>query len=394
MKIQIKKMPLIDTAFYVLWAFFSIGYFVLSGSELWYMYSLGTYMSFITYGTIMGLAVLFVLKQNYSLKVIATYSAFILMVAFIEISSSDKTFLVYILFIMMAQFIDFEKFVKFDLKLRIAIYALIILLFLLGVINNYTLSEGGQIKQSFGFSHPNKFACYSFTVLAEWIYVRFYKIKKIEYVVILLSVIFIISNNSGRTTIYTFVLICVLFAMAKIKPEIFYSKISHFMFIIITPLCAIISFVLTNQYMKGSLFAVQLDEFLTHRLRFQSYFLTRYDLNLFGQNIELVSTRMSIITGQQRAILDNAYIRSAFVYGVVYLVFICVVYSIMFHKFLKAKHVELAIFGLFFVLYGLGESYMLNAVYNVTLLCFLGMDKLTPREDIKHKGKKYKIRWN
>lgn len=60
------------------------------------------------------------------------------------------------------------------------------------------------------------------------------------------------------------------------------------------------------------------------------------------------------------------------------------VYILMLRKFLQSGQITLALFALFFVLLGIGESYMLNILYNVTLLCFLGTRNTQTSVDEDH----------
>lgn len=293
---------------------------------------------------------------------------------------------------MVAQFIDFKRFVRYDLILKTVIFLTVISLCMVGFLDNYTAISESQIKQSLGFTHPNKFSCIAFTILVEWIYVRFEKIKIYEWVLIAIGCYYIKSIGASRTTLYVFMLIYVLFILAKIKPELFYSRIVKLLFVLITPFMAFLSFFTTYLYSKGNIYMYVLDNLLTHRIQFQAQFLEKYAIKLFGQNIVLTATRTSTYYGTERAILDNAYIRCVLMYGMIFFVMLCALYSILMYQFLNRRRVELAIFSLFFVLYAFGESYMLSTLYNVTLLCFLGINQMGIVQKEENHKKKFRIR--
>ena len=392
MKIKIIALSFTEKAFYILWTLFSVGYFLLHETEMYYMYDTGKYLGVIVNLTIISLLLVLFLQNKFSKKTFISYALFLLVVTLIEFSIKNQIFLVYILFIMVAQFVDFEKFIRYDLKLKTVLFFLVIFLCLIGFLDNYTALSDSQMKQSLGFTHPNKFCCFAFTILMEWIYVRFEKIKLPEWILIAASCLIIKEIGASRTMFYVFVLVFGLFILAKMKQEIFYNRIVHFIFVIITPLMAFLSFATTYLYAQGNSHMLALDELMTHRLLFQARFLEKYDINLFGQNIELVGTRGANLLGSERAILDNAYIKCALMYGAVFFIMLCAMYSILMHQFLKRRRADLALFALFFVLYAFGESYVLSVLYNVTLLCFLGIEQMGLKQGTEKSKKRIKIR--
>lgn len=375
-----KKLSDIEKWFYLLWIFFSFFYFMCNATEFRYMYDLREVMNMVSYITILGLCFLFFLKNKFSSKVIVKYFLFFVLVIFIEIIITDKKFLVYVLFIMLAQFIDFKKFISFDIKLKLGILLMIIGMCSIGIIDNYSALINGSYKQALGFSHPNTFCCFAFTIIVEWMYTRFERMSIKEYIIIFIFFNIIRYTGASRTVSIAFIIVYSLTIISKIIPKIFDLKIIKCAFMFVMPIIVFISFKITYMYLEGNAFALSIDEALTHRIRFQAYFLSKYKIKLLGQNIELIGTRISQINGKDRAILDNAYIKCVLQYGIIFMLIICIVYMVFFYKTLKNKKIGLAIFGLFFVILGFGESYTIDVVYNLTMLYLLSLNNLNEKD--------------
>lgn len=370
--IQSRKISNFEKAFYFIWGIYAFTYMMFSASELSFMYNLSNYQRAVTNTVILCLLLLLFMMHRFSQVEFVKYAIFIVFIALIEISITDKGFLVCTLFMIAAQKIDFNKFVKFDMKLKLAIFLLIISLCQIGVIDNFSVAINGVYKQSMGFSHPNTFTCYAYTLILEWMCVRFRDMRFFEWILQGAFGLLIFAIGGGRSSGYTFFVIYILFVIEKIRPQIFSSKLVYFIFTIITPLMAALSFIASWLYSKGNVLMIALDQVFTTRISQAARFLATYDINLFGQEIETIGSRRAQLQGVRSLILDCAYVRCLLMYGVLFFLLFIMVYVLMLRKFLKSGQITLGLFALFFVILGLGEAYMLNVLYNITLLCFLG----------------------
>lgn len=364
-----------EALFRLAWTFYSCIYVLFYASELSYKYNSSVIMRYTQITTIMILLSSLFLNRKYRIKEFLKYIAFLLMVFLIEINVSDRAFLVYILFMISAQKIDLAKLIKFDVKLKTALLIFVIFLCEIGYINNYAAVINGSYKQALGFSHPNTFCCFAYTIILEWLCIHFKKAKWRNYLLALALFICIYAIGGGRTSSYTFLLIYFLFVIAKITPKVFYSKISSFIFTIITPLMAFMSFLTAYLYSQGNTYMTVLNELMSYRIGLSSYFMDNYDIKLFGQEVLTISTRSADLGNVQSLILDCAYIRCILVYGAIYFSILIVMYIILLRALLYNKQIEYALFALFFVILGVGESYMLNPLYNISMLFVLGIIK-------------------
>lgn len=392
--ITYKKKTNYERVFFFIWTLYSLEYGLLAASELPYMYSLANYKMICDYAVIFLLMFLFIASQNVRMRNIIKYMFFLILIALIELSITDKTLLIMALFMITAQKIDFEKIVRYDIKIKIFLLVTLVSLSLLGVINNYQALINGNFKQAFGFSHPNTFSCFAYVILLEWIYLRFDRLTLADWVLQIICSLLVLHFGGGRASGYTYYLILLLFWIAKVWPRVFFSRPVRFLFIFITPIMALLSFLGAYLYSKGNSIMVLLNQVITSRMGMAARFLETYDITLFGQEIETVSTRRARLEHVNSLVLDCAYVRCILMYGLLFFILFIVVYMLLFRKILNRKYIPMALFSLYFVILGIGEAYMLNVLYNLTLLFFLNSAKDEKITNLKEIGpSKSKVYW-
>lgn len=374
MTLKIKKISftMVEKAFLIIWTFYS-SCFLIFGSELGVEYDIETLNKIATYVTIILQVSMLFLLNRYKLKECFKY-IFVLAVAFlIEVNNTDGALLVCVLFIILAQRINIEKLLRYDVFLKICILIVILGLCAIGITENYTTTINGTYKQALGFSHPNVLTVYILVILLEWLCIRYKRMKWYEWLSIIGIAFATMQIGGGRSSVYTFAVIFLLFILAKFIPRIFSLFFTKAAFALITPLMAIVSFWLVSFYNKGNSIAIALNSFMTGRIALSARFLNIYSVQLFGQEVEYISSRVARENNVTSSILDNAYIRCALDWGIIALIVIVIAYSLLFYNLLKKQRIEFALFCLFFVLLGIGETYMLKPIYNLSLLCLLGL---------------------
>ena len=113
-----------------------------------------------------------------------------------------------------------------------------------------------------------------------------------------------------------------------------------------------------------------LDDLFSTRLQWIVYFFEKYSINLFGNQLHLVSSEAAKLTGENSAILDNAYSRFLLQHGIVLFVY----FGILMRNTLKWAYSKLK-FSLIFVLMvfiikGLSEHSIYIISSNVFLIYF------------------------
>lgn len=371
LKFKRENYTSIEKLFLFIWTFYSASYFIF-GSELGVEYSVGSLSKAAAYATIFLQLFMLLFLKRYNLSDFLKYAVVLALIFLIEISNSDRSLLIYVLFVILAQYMDIDKLLRYDIFLKLCILAVIFGMCAVGITSNYSAVINGTYKQAWGFSHPNVFTCYILIILLEWLCVRYKKMRWYEWLFVAAIALATMQIGGGRTSVYTFAVIFILFILATRTPKLFFTKPIKIAFTVITPLMAAMSFWAASLYNQGNATAIALNSVLSGRLRFAAQFINTYGLRLFGQEIDYVSSRTSHTTGATAEILDNAYIRCALDWGILFFVIIIIAYILLMRKLLKTRRVELALLCLFFVLLGFGETYMLRPLYNLSVLCLIG----------------------
>lgn len=376
---RLKKLNY-KTAFYFIWAFYSVTYIMAKATELSFMYDLTVFNRTVSYATIFMLIILYISSLKFKKVEFIKHIIFVLLIGLIEINISDKNFLILSLFILCFRNLSFKELVEFDFNIKLILLAVILLLYKTGKIDNYSTIINGNYKNSYGFSHPNTFSCYIYTILLELMYIRFDILNYKDWMLQLFVSFLTLKYGGGRSTGYAYFLILFLFFIARTFPRIYITKFSYFMFSVLPSLLAILSFAAVDLYNHGNKIIIEINNILTSRISSASKFLNLYGIKLFGQEIETISSRMAKLLSIKSMILDCAYVRCGIMYGLLFLIIFCIAYSLMLREFLKNSNIDLALFATYFLIIGIGESYLLNPVYNLSLFFLINVSNVLKHE--------------
>lgn len=308
-----------------------------------------------------------VFKDKYSPSNILVEFGIFVLVYIVARASVGSTLVLYGLFVISLKNVDLKMLLKADMKTRLIVLLSLFLLSITGVINNFSSTIGGNLKYSFGWSHPNSFAFQILVIAIEYIYI--YKKKlKLKDVIVLSTIIFaLILVSANRTAILSFVVFAILYLLAE-NGKLEHSKIVRKILVLITPICGILSWLLVYLYTSGNAFVKELNEILTGRLGLSVEFLRLYPISLWGTKIETVSTRQALLYGTQTHILDMSYIRLPLEYGVVFFALFIILFIAIQIKLEKCKMYKELIITVFFSLVGIASNSLLNPFSNISFL--------------------------
>ena len=359
-----------ESGFFFIWAFYEF-FSILFGSELKNTFEVNRLDSFVRYAVIVMLTLLFFLKKRVTAKFFVISVLLLILIFFVELANLNKYFLVYILFILNAKNINFRKFISFDIKVKLVTIFTIVFLCLAGITNNYSaLFYNGVRKFSLGFSHPNTFTCFALSILLEWLLLKHKSMNLLEWIFNILLFCIVYYFGRGRSSGYAYCVVYIMFVIARLFPD-FYKRKTVRIFISSLPLLmTALSFSGVILFEKGNSLIMKINDLLTGRLYGSYVFLKNYKINLFGQDLALSSSR-DISYVQTVHILDNAYVRCLLMYGLIVFIIIIFSYVLLFNNLIKKNQIELALLGLYFIVIGFGESYMIDPIFNVTLLCLI-----------------------
>ena len=356
-----KKHKTIEKIYIYIWIIYSSAYVLFSLSNLEkYTFAHNLYLV-IAFGTVITLFFLFFLVRRYTRKKLLFYILLLCLAFTIVTYSQSVNFLIGMLLALLAPYIDVKKLIVIDIKLKTELLFVVISLCGLGIIENVEGFAGKVYKQSLGFGNPNTLTMIAVSILMEWLFIHCGKVKKYQYLIIFL-IMYIVSNISkGRTSLYTLIFIILLFLLMDLDSQLFYTHILKLIFAIITPILAVLCFVVCNLYRSGNVIVAAIDQFMTNRIYYTTQALIRYGVKFIGTQTENESLGV-----------DIGYVYCALKYGLIYLVFICIIYSVQFIRFLKHKQIDVVLLMLFYIVASFGESHMLsNPIFNVSLLYLL-----------------------
>ena len=275
-----------------------------------------------------------------------------------------------ILFITSAKNIEFNNLIKFDIKIKSILLCVVLVAYILGMTDVYYMYRtDGTIRSSMGFSHPNIFATYVFSICCEYVYLN-YKNMKLYKVILLIIISFIITYFSDSRTAQFAIIILALIWYINNKFNIFkykvINKILTIMFIILTG----VSYGTGMLYAQGNKIIEITDELLTGRIKCIYYFINKYDINLLGNELELIGTREALEYNTSAKILDNSYIKILLQFGIVnYVLFVLLLYYGI-KRAIKEKNYALCLIFLIYFIYGISENALYLIRYNIFLLYF------------------------
>ena len=286
------------------------------------------------------------------------------------IISDSNILAILILFIIAAKNIKFENIIKYDFKIRLVLTLIVLLLYALNLTeNHYVYRDNGEVRSSMGFSHPNTFGIYIFLLCAEYIYLNYKKMTWKSYLIILVVDILLIYFADSRASAIAIILLLIGAALCKVtKNKIIENKIVKnilpFLFIIFT----IISIILCILYDPKNPVMDKIDNLLSGRINLAKDYLNDYDINLFGNKLEIVSTYEAKSTGEKARVLDNGYINVILQYGIINYAFLAIMLYIAMKNALSEKNYILCIIMAIYIIVGMLENGSFTLYKNTFLL--------------------------
>lgn len=330
---------------------------------------------------ILLIIIFFIQVKKYSLK-----QFIILIIIFIPISIScfitnDESLLALLLFIYSFQTINFDDFIKFDLIIRIFFILMVVSLYYLGFTSTYTMiRDNGQLRYSMGFSHPNMFGTYIFSIVTDIFYLCHSKRKLFPIFIcicLLLSVYFL---SNSRTSIICITLIILLMFLKDNRLDSIIKKFQKYkfskhMFLIFT--C--VTYFLIYIYRLKIGISFFLNNLFSGRISGMNNLISTYGFRLFGNKIDFISTQDAHLLSLKSICLDNSFLYLLIVYGIIPFI---IIYYIMYRferKTFKNNNKKMYILFVIHLIFGLMESNIFTLSCNAQLL-YLADDFLGNKE--------------
>jgi hypothetical protein len=290
---------------------------------------------------------------------------------------NDNILLMTSLMIAAAKNVDFNVFIKRDFWVRLTLFLMILVLNLVGIISTVTaVRHDSGIRQALGFTQFNTAGALAMSILLEWLFIRFYRLKWFDYLgaIGFTLLIFKFTNSRGAMIASLVMIGIALLYQFKLVEFFDYSillKIIQSLFLIFT----LSSFFVIIIFRSGFSFAIRINQILSDRINILSQYLYGYGLHLIP--IKVGTYRQSGVI-----IMDNAYVMIGVEFGIVILLIFCYLYWRLFNSAIQQRNLALLALGISICMFGLIESTVYLVGVNFTLIALLNTSKYINKNDI------------
>lgn len=255
---------------------------------------------------------------------------------------------------------DFNDIVRFDIKVKILLLTLNILLIMFGVIDNQFFLKNGFPRYTLGFYSPNTFPSFLCSIIIEIIYIqKKYRIRHAIIILIITCIIDIIFCS--RTCEIILLLFSILMFLSENMniSKFICNRFTKYMPFILT----ILSFISIYLYNKGNYLFIKINNILSTRLYCASQYLKIYNVNFFGNDI----IKYDNYIGYAQTI-DISYINFLLQNGIIsYFIIFSMIFKLL-DDLIKNKKNKLVIILITFLIMGMVEKSALYVSSNVFLL--------------------------
>lgn len=352
---------------------FFIGYIMIIFSEMFSKVAVS--QKLISVINNMGIGVLIIAAINciiinkYNYKTLIGLASITIILIIVTIKSHDNLLLkVFILSIAFGN-IEFKKFIKLDVVIRIMFFITVVMLYNMGLTENYFMyREDGTMRSSMGFAHPNNFGQYLLVICIDLVLLRFNKLSLIDYVYVLLSIILINYFSNSRTSQICLGLLFLIMILLRNHINIINCKLIKVLIINSFLIFTIIPILLANNYRENKEWAVQFNDLLSNRIAYASQFLEHYDINLFGNDIEMKYTQEARANKEQPWVLDNSYLVILLRYGLIAYIIIYILMITITKDLYKRKYYIIIMLWLVYGINAMFENTLFKIQFNSLLI--------------------------
>ena len=303
--------------------------------------------------------------------------------------NKDATFIRILIMLICVSFMDFKKFVKIDVSIKILLICTTIIMALTNVIpNELFYRENGLARQALGFKNPNQLSLYLMVLLFEFVYLSN---KKKTYIFLILAVIiecieYYIINTKTIMLIIPIFAICYII---NVKCPKFVEKacenklIKSIIYILPLLLTAL---VITSAYMYNTNPESMkfINKVFSGRISFCTVFFNNYGVSLLGNNIPDYI--------QQNVVLDNMYLKLLIKFGIIQYIMYIAIIILNTKKAYKEKQYHLLFIIVLLELYGMMETIVMIPSYNIFIIYFASLTFKSEDEPFTEKeGNKFLV---
>lgn len=276
------------------------------------------------------------------------------------------------MFVVAAKNVDVDRVIRTAYKILLIMLPAIMLLCLLGIIENATMMRGSVQRFALGFSHPNQLGLSVFQLMACYCYVNKDKLDKLNYIYFLLIILFLIKIPNSKTAyIATAVLLLMLMLYRVIKGQKPEYMIVYEKGILIGVFCLNFFSVLFSYIdVNRNFILARINSWMSSRFSVCHKVWLMYGVSFFGQRIYVTESERALVGIKSKLWLDNSYVSLLLRYGILMFLIFSIGYMCIVKSMLIKKEYVLAIILFLYAVYGLMETGWYMITHNIFLVTF------------------------
>ena len=334
----------------------------------------------------------FIQCEKNSFRIVFLFSLFVTIVIGINAritpeSSLLHSLLVTLLLVFGAMYIDFQKIVKTYLVVG-GVYCIVtVMASLLGVINNISdvyIRDDDVIgavdnfyRMSFGYGWSTNMANHVLFILLSFFYWISRPFNKIEILVCVIITSFVLYYTGSRLSTFC-IFLMLSFALCyktTLGKRLLTNEWLLYLLIFCIPIFAIVSCFVTNAYDETDMTWMITDVVLSGRLHYGKDAFEMAGIPLWGQLYEMFSSARD--DGDAYNYLDNSYVQSLVIYGLIYTFLFVVGYVVICWKAFNRKDYFLMYSILFAGISGLIAQHFIEIYMNPFLIALFANHSAT-----------------
>lgn len=355
---------------FVLW--YSTEIIFNSTLECLFDISIDIWNNFVNWAVFAFLMIHILFMQSYKKREIVVIILITLPIIISTILSGNRNLLSLWMFVVGAKEISFSRIVRVAYRILLIMVPVVILLWLVGLIEDHTVMRGDIRRLSLGFSHPNLLGTRIFQLVLCHSYINKDIINMWNYCYIILAAFFVVKVPNSQTAYISLIALLVLLIIYEYvrnqKPK--FVKLYAGGLLIGAALCAVISIILSFIDVNKSSVLKQIDIWISGRFSWGHRVWRIYGISLMGQKIYTSSEEVRLIGLSSRLWLDNAYLSLLLRYGIlIFLMFTFFYICLIYKKFVQKQYILVIILFLY-AMYGIMECGLYMIGNNIFLIIF------------------------
>lgn len=357
----------------------------------------------INYNFLRGLLIIYTIikyayTRNSAFDKKELFLVLVLLFAFVFASfNNGYTELLDIVFLIIgAKNFNYIHILKLYLLLKVPLIIATVLGSQLGIIENLVYNQNGRIRVSYGFIYPTDFAAQVFFVIIVWILVRQMQISCVELVALLIIAGFLIVNCDARCSVISIILsvtgALALKTIRRIKIaeniKMYAQKCLCILAVIMPYICSAFMIFMCRFYNPENPFMALFNDVTSQRLKLGKKTFDNYDVQIFGQYIEMIGNGGTTQKPVDYTFIDCSYINILMRFGLVAFIAVILLLNYIAIKYWKNTFVLYIL--ILVCIHSIMEHHLLDIHYNILLLLpFCSFGKIDMKEQCLFVGKQF-----